>query len=288
MAIEKTSMDRKIIIGLIFIGIGVLYFLNLFDFFTFNISYYIFSWKTILIIIGLVVVANPNNRVTGLVLIGAGILFWLPEFFNFRIHFRQIFFPALLIFIGILLIAKRKSPVDQNSRRDFKKYGDQKSNEQPKNDNQPENEFTDYEEVNESQKKKEKTEFERDEYQSYNDANMFSGNFIDETVVFSGKTIKLFSDRFLGGKLTAIFGGININMHHVKLASGGIILDNTAIFGGITLIVPDDWTVKSEVTSIFGGYDDSRVIKGGTSPNHDKILIIKGFAFFGGIDLKSF
>lgn len=281
-------MDRKIIIGLIFIGLGFLYFLNLFGIFNFNIGYYIFSWKTILIIVGLVVLANPNNRATGLILIGTGIFFWLPEFFNFRIHLRHIFFPTLLIVIGILLIAKRKSPVDAYHKHHFDRHAHQKSgDEQSKNSELVEDEFVSYEEVNET-KEEGKSESEHNRYQSFYDRNMFSRDFIDETSVFSGKTIKLISDRFLGGKLTAIFGGIDLDMHHVKLAPGSIVVDNTAIFGGITLLVPDDWTVKSEISSIFGGYSDSRIIKCGFSSNPEKTLILKGLVLFGGIDLKSF
>lgn len=288
MATEKTSMDRKIIIGLIFIGLGFLYFLNLFEIFTFNISYYIFSWRTILIIIGLIILVNPNNRATGLILIGTGIFFWLPEFFNFRIHLRHIFFPTLLIVIGILLIAKRKSPVDAYHKHHSARHAHQKSgDEQPRNGEQVETEFTSYEEVHDTKEEK-KSESEHDRYQSFYDKNMFLRDFIDETAVFSGKTIKLISDRFLGGKLTAIFGGIDIDMNHVKLAPGSVVVDNTAIFGGITLAVPDDWTVKSEITSIFGGYSDSRIIKGGFSSSPDKTLILKGLVLFGGIDLKSF
>jgi len=61
----------------------------------------------------------------------------------------------------------------------------------------------------------------------------------------------------------------------------------TAVFGGAKIIVPPGWLVKSEVTAIFGGLDDKRSVQ----PLVDvptKILIIKGVAMFGGVDIRNY
>ena len=57
--------------------------------------------------------------------------------------------------------------------------------------------------------------------------------------------------------------------------------------GGTRLIVPSHWNVISEVVSVFGGIDDKRVLQP-SSFNADKVLIIKGTSFMGGVDISSY
>jgi len=60
-----------------------------------------------------------------------------------------------------------------------------------------------------------------------------------------------------------------------------------AIFGGIKIIIPPSWEVKSEVTAIFGGIDDKRAL-GQVIEEPRKMIIIKGVALFGGVDIRNF
>mgnify|MGYP003462789976 FL=1 len=68
---------------------------------------------------------------------------------------------------------------------------------------------------------------------------------------------------------------------------GQVVIDVTAIFGGTKIIVPQGWHVKSEVTAIFGGLEDKRGIMP-IAEGQNKLLIIKGIALFGGVDIRSF
>jgi predicted membrane protein len=87
---------------------GGLLLLSTFDFLDFSISEYIFSWKTILIVIGLVLLSNNKNRNAGYILIGIGVLFWLPSIFgDYNIKLGQVFFPMLLIAVGVIIISRR-------------------------------------------------------------------------------------------------------------------------------------------------------------------------------------
>jgi predicted membrane protein len=113
-------------------------------------------------------------------------------------------------------------------------------------------------------------------------------DYIDYVHVFSGGERQIVSDNFRGGKITAVFGGSEIDLTKAKLASGTSVLELACVFGGTTIIVPDDWFVKIEVTPILGGFGDSRKLSPGRTVDTTKQLIIKGAVVFGGGEIKSY
>lgn len=113
-------------------------------------------------------------------------------------------------------------------------------------------------------------------------------DFVDYVNIFSGGERQIVSDNFKGGKITAIFGGNELDLTKAKLANGTNVLEIACVFGGTTIIVPDDWYVKIEVTPILGGFGDSRKLQPGRTYDPGKMLIIKGAVIFGGGELKSY
>ena len=111
-------------------------------------------------------------------------------------------------------------------------------------------------------------------------------DYIDETAIFGGRTVSVVSENFQGGKVTAIFGGSNINLRYAKPVPGCTI-DIANIFGGTKIIVPEDWNVKIEVVSIFGGFDDKRGSSVISRTGSGKIVVIKGTCIFGGGEVTS-
>ncbi|PIF05989.1 MAG: hypothetical protein CSA36_03960 [Draconibacterium sp.] len=110
---------------------------------------------------------------------------------------------------------------------------------------------------------------------------------IDDFVIFGGREVYVNSQNFHGGKTTSLFGGTEYDLRQVNLSPNGAVVDCLTLFGGCGFKVPPDWTVKNEVTAIFGAFTDRR----GASLNHvvpdsSKILVIKGFAAFGGVEVK--
>lgn len=281
MATTKSLMDRKLVVGSIFIGIGILVLLNQLDFFSFNINQYIFNWRNLLIAIGIIVMTNPDNRATGLVLTGIGVLFWLPAIFDFHIEFRKIIGPIILIAIGLLLIAQKNQP-----KNHLGPHHRHPNNPNPDTQNEPKSdsnaETVDYEIINDDNSTN-----SNKENNYFHQENVRPQDYIDESAVFSSNATKIISDTFIGGRITAIFGGIDLDMRNVKISPRGAIIDCFTFCGGTDIIIPDDWSVKSEITSILGGYTDNRIIRGNsTDPN--KTLILKGSTICGGIELKSF
>ncbi|MDP3463172.1 MAG: DUF5668 domain-containing protein [Bacteroidales bacterium] len=242
METKPTYPDRRIVAGLLLIVAGGLLLLDRMDMIPFNLSHYIISWKTLLIGIGLIILASRENRTTGWIFVGLGVIFWLPELFQYQIRLSTIFWPALLIGIGLIIISRRSDKtVSGNHAHVF-------SSKKTIDDN-------------------------ADEY-------------IDETAIFGGGNSRVISSNLRGGKITAIFGGTDIDMKHAVPAADGCSIDILVIFGGTNLIVPEDWQVKSEIVSIFGGFSDKRIVP--ASVNTSKLVIIKGVAIFGGVELKSY
>lgn len=104
-------------------------------------------------------------------------------------------------------------------------------------------------------------------------------------VTFSGLKRRFESDRFRGGKATALFGGMDLDLTQAKLADNQATVELTAIFGGINLFVPREWQVIVDSSSILGGVEDKhRPIP---STTIQMTLYVKATAILGGIDIKN-
>jgi predicted membrane protein len=109
---------------------------------------------------------------------------------------------------------------------------------------------------------------------------------LDENAIFSGGERIIRTTEFSGGKVNAIFGGLEINLLHATLAPGRSTIEVFAAFGGVTFYIPSDWNVRSEVTAVFGGFTEQRILSP-VGTNSDRELVIKGFVMFGGGEIKS-
>ena len=123
--------------------------------------------------------------------------------------------------------------------------------------------------------------------EGYTNTDVEDNDILDSVNVFGGSHQKIFSKNFQGGDVIAIFGGCDINLIKADF-NDTITLDVVAIFGGCKIIVPPGWEVKSEVTAIFGGVDDKRSVGPTSNEGPRKILIVKGVALFGGVDIRNF
>lgn len=131
-----------------------------------------------------------------------------------------------------------------------------------------------------------KRKFAKDQAEPKTFYDIDKNDILDSTNVFGGSHQNIYSKNFKGGDAIAIFGGADINLTQADF-NGTIVLDVLAIFGGIKIIIPPSWEVKSEVTAIFGGIDDKRAL-GQVVEEPRKMIIIKGVALFGGVDIRNF
>jgi predicted membrane protein len=111
------------------------------------------------------------------------------------------------------------------------------------------------------------------------------GDDLDAVNMFSGMKRTISSQKFRGGKATAIFGGMELDFTQAGLDGGQATVDVTAIFGGIEIWVPKEWKVVVDATPILGGVDD----KHRTVPEAEVkgTLYVKATAIFGGVEIKN-
>lgn len=109
---------------------------------------------------------------------------------------------------------------------------------------------------------------------------------LDLTCIFSGQERKIQSAQFKGGRVTAVFGGCDVDFVGAGLEGGKASVEATAIFGGVEFVVPRDWHVVLDGTPILGGVSDERrqPIPAGEAK---ATLYIKGTAIFGGVSVKN-
>ncbi len=105
---SHSTQNSKLAIGGLLIFIGALLMLSNLDFFNVDMGYYIFSWKSILIYIGVVMLVARPNKITAYILIGVGAFFWLPDIFGYYIRFKDIFWPLIFIGLGFVLIYRQR------------------------------------------------------------------------------------------------------------------------------------------------------------------------------------
>lgn len=113
--------------------------------------------------------------------------------------------------------------------------------------------------------------------------NIVNEDIVDYFTIFSGIENTNYSKNFKGGKLTAIFAGIELDLRDAEIDEKTAVLNITAIFGGVDIIVPSHWNVEVKSTPIFGGVEKH------TKYNKDEdtpTLKIDGIAIFGGIEIK--
>jgi predicted membrane protein len=240
--------DRHSWIGIILVVIGGLLIIDNFGFFDFGLRYLIFSWHTIALVIGIIILSNSRGSIAGIIFVVIGLWGYANHIFPWfeRIGFGDIW-PILLIIVGLaLLLRKRPSYSEKQKNQEFFQSDFIKSS---------------------------------TEYQS-------SSDMIDEVSIFTSAKRYINSQNFKGGKVTSIFGGNHLDFARAKLANGENTLEIACIFGGCKIYVPREWKVIVNVTSIFGGIDDKRYANF-DYPKSEGVLIIKGAVIFGGCEILS-
>lgn len=244
------NSNGRIWLGIILVVLGGLFLLDNFGFpwfYEFDITHMIFSWHTIFVIVGIVLIVNHRDNFLGYIFVGIGAFGMLRHLPFFSEYDFSDFWPIILLFAGLWLILRRNGK-HPSSHKSFS------------SDNR----------------------FHGEHQTQYSQQNFDS---LDEVSVFNSIHRVIISDNFRGGNITTIFGGTKLDLTQAKLAKGENVLELTTIFGGANIRVPQNWKVILNVTSIFGGFDDKRFANYNNEETNGGILIIKGVALFGGGEL---
>jgi predicted membrane protein len=112
---------------------------------------------------------------------------------------------------------------------------------------------------------------------------------LNEAVVFGGLERRMTSQDFQGGDITAIFGGVELDLTEANIKGTEATLAITAIFGGVEVRIPPTWQVAFRGAPIFGGIEDKTRTSRVDDPANSnlKVLVITGAVIFGGLEIKN-
>lgn len=213
---------------------------------------WLFTWPMILITIGFIMGIKHKFRDWGwMIPVAIGLVFLTGEITE-GFSAREFFWPVIIIIFGLMMIFRPKRNREHSWRQwQDKRYGS----------------FT-------------------DNFENVHTHNT-DEDYIDTVTVFGGAKKVIISKNFKGGENTTFFGGVELNLTQADI-NGRAELELIQVFGGTKLIVPSNWKIQTdELVSVFGGLDDKRKNISST-PDENKVLVLRGTCVFGGIDIKNY
>ncbi len=256
---RRTPPSSRLVLGGIIVAIGVLLLLG-------NLGWVDARWLVralwplTLVVAGVAMLRDSRQRRGNpwpWVLICGGVWLFADNMDWVAFNFWDLLVPAVLVFIGTRLIY-RSGPNSRGHK------SSSESTERP-----PSSEAFDSSPTSENLRLPRKDK---------------SPEFIRSMAFMSYVDLHPVMHPFNGGDLSAIMGGIKLDLRDTPMDGDEVILDVFTFWGGIEIFVPPDWTVSSKLTTLIGGFVDNRRP---TNVIPTKTLIIRGFNLMSGIELKN-
>lgn len=213
--------------------------------------HWLFTWPMILIAVGIFVGIKHKFRGPGwLIMIVIGSIFlWDREVAD--INLKPFLIPAIIVAIGLSMIFRPTK--ECNTRRINTPNPDAGS----------------------------------DSGSALSMDNSVSGEeYINGSYFLGGGRKIVISKNFKGGRISCFMGGAELDFSQADI-SGQAVLDTSFVMGGAKIIVPSTWEIRNEIKPFMGGIDDKRQAHLQTI-NNNKLLILKGSAFMGGVEITNY
>lgn len=109
------------LLGLALMFLGLFLIADLADIVPWRLRDFVFTWQALLILIGLVLLSNRENKGAGIILIAIGSFFLLPRFIDLPHYWRGLFWPSMLIIVGLVVIFSARGRTHRSGPWDGKK-----------------------------------------------------------------------------------------------------------------------------------------------------------------------
>ncbi len=275
-----------LIIGLGVITVGVLFLLRNAGILYFDdIGQY---WPVILIVIGISKIANTHSAsqvTSGLIIGGIGTVFLLRNLGYIYGNIWQYLWPGILIAVGLSILVKHLEGRDQSWNPGPPPPGSpppgSSSFGSPSSGSpSPGSPFT--------PPPPGTSHFFAPGTPGTGSADSTSGaNYLHVECVFSGTRQRLETQDFLGGKVTTVFGGAEIDLRGVATNREEIAIKAEAVFGGIELWVPAHWQTIVRGSAVAGAFEDKTFPAAPGTQGKAPRLVITGAAVFGSVIVKN-
>lgn len=243
-----------LVVGMIFILVGLLYACSALDIFEFSIFFP--GWWTLFIIVPCIYALTRKNEdktgpVIGLVI---GICFLInAQDFNFHIDFWPMAVAVLCIAIGWKMIFPQK-------KKEHKQV-----------------EFTYDSTSGEKEVVIDGVKFDN----TYTKSN---GGYVNASAILGGKDIRVDNECFTGADICVVMGAVDLNLRNA-IISEDVYVNISAVMGGVDIYVPANVRVVTDgCSTIMGGIDVNTPYVNFHSADTPR-LIITGTCVMGGIDI---
>lgn len=236
---NERKMSRSFWVGAIILTVGSLLLFDRMEMLEF--PHWLFSWKVMLIVIGVIIGINKKFQGIGwLIMILIGTFFILDDIPGFPFDLDRYAFPVAVIIVGLFIVFRAmtgSSSAREARRKDL--MGD-----------------------------------------GFISSDTGGEDYFDLTTVFGSAKKKVFSKKFKGGETTCVFGGSEIDLSQADI-EGTVVIDVVQIFGGVKLIIPSNWELKSDITAVLGGIDDKRNVPTQAMSSEKKVVLTGFVMFGG-------
>ncbi len=126
----KKSGRAHLLLGIVLMFLGLFLIADMADIVPWRLRDFIFTWQALLILLGIIFISNKESKGTGVILIAIGGFFLLPRFFELPYYWRSLFWPSMLIILGLVVIfggrrhGGKKAFFGSNSRSSSEDYLD--------------------------------------------------------------------------------------------------------------------------------------------------------------------
>ncbi|WGI18050.1 DUF5668 domain-containing protein [Methanonatronarchaeum sp. AMET-Sl] len=111
-------------------------------------------------------------------------------------------------------------------------------------------------------------------------------DIIDLFAMLGGVETMITSKQFMGGSLTAIFGGVKLDLRDSKPKHKYTTINSLVLFGDADIKIPEEWELKINLTPILGDVNDNRMrTQKRIEQKEPKTLEINGLVAFGDIKI---
>ena len=257
------------LIGLIFLVVGFLYACSALDIIQFTVFFPGF-WTLFLIVPCFYGLFRKGEDKTGYIIgLLVGICFLInAQDFSFHIDFWPMILAILCILIGVKMIFPNRGGKSKHIHVKFHSGSghDGMDGADAGSDG------------NEGNGGGYTTSFESKTTDSAN------GGYVNCTAVLGGREMRMDNEVFTGADLTAVLGGVDLNLRNA-IINEDVFINVTAVMGGVEIYLPANVKVVSDnCTAVLGGVDVSRAYINVPAMDAPKV-IVSGSCVMGGVDI---
>jgi hypothetical protein len=108
-------------------------------------------------------------------------------------------------------------------------------------------------------------------------------DYVHSFAFMGGAKTRCTSQVLRGAELSAIMGGVELDLRGAVPADGRVVVDAFAFMGGIDIVVPANWHVEFTATPLLGGLEDVRSLT--ATDEAAGTLVVRGLVALGGIQV---